>query len=147
MTPREGIERLLFAYSDTIDRGDFEATAQLFGAEGLYGLVGSRAAKGSEQVLATFQGTVRVYDGVPRTRHVVTNIVIDVDDNQTSGRVRSYVNVMHQPPGGPLAPIAAGTYHDHVHLVDGEWQFAERRMHIELVGDMSTHLNNSPFKN
>ena len=34
MESREGIERLLYAYSDTIDRGDFESTAQLFGDDG-----------------------------------------------------------------------------------------------------------------
>ncbi len=144
MDPREGIERLLYAYSDTIDRGDFESTAKLFGTEGLYGLVGAGAAKGAEQVLATFRSTVRTYDGVPRTRHVVTNVVIDVDD-ETTGRARSYVSVMHQAPGGPLAPIVAGTYHDRVHCVNGDWLFAERRMIIELVGDLSTHLKSNPF--
>ena len=137
---REGIERLLFAYSDTIDRGQFEETAALFGADGLYGLVGAGAAKGAQQVLHTFRSNVRTYDGVPRTRHVVTNVVIDVDDDGSSGTARSYVQVLHQAPGRPLAPVAAGTYHDRVHLVDGKWRFAERRMIIELIGDMSTHL-------
>ena len=37
-------------------------------------------------------------------------------------------------------PWKLGTYIDRVHVVDGVWQFAERRMHIELVGDMTTHL-------
>lgn len=145
ISAREGIERLLFAYSDTIDRGDFESTAALFGADGLYGLVGSRAAKGSQQVLATFHSNVQLYDGVPRTRHVVTNVVIDVDEVGTTGTARSYVQVLHQAPGRALAPVAAGTYHDRVHLADGEWRFAERRMIIELVGDMSTHLKQNPF--
>ena len=145
MNPREGIERLLYAYSDTIDRGDFEATAAMFGDEGLYGLVGSGAAQGAVQILATLRGSVQVYDGVPRTRHIVTNVVIDVDDGAVTGRARSYVQVVHQAPDGPLAPIVAGTYHDHVHVVDGVWQFAERRMHIELTGNLSTHLNTSPF--
>ena len=140
MDSREAIQRLLYAYSDTIDRGDFEATALLFGDDGLYGMVGSAAAQGAQQVLATFQRSVRLYDGVPRTRHIVTNVVIDVEPGATSGTARSYVNVLHQPPDSPLIPIAAGTYHDRVHLVDGQWLFAERRMHIELVGDMTTHL-------
>ena len=140
MDSREAIQRLLYAYSDTIDRGDFEATALLFGDDGLYGMVGSAAAQGAQQVLATFQRSVRLYDGVPRTRHIVTNVVIDVEPGATSGTARSYVNVLHQPNDSPLIPIAAGTYHDRVHLVDGQWLFAERRMHIELVGDMTTHL-------
>lgn len=140
MDSREAIERLLYAYSDTIDRGDFEATAQLFGDDGLYGMLGSGAAQGAQQVLATFQRSVRLYDGVPRTRHIVTNVIIDVEPGAITGTAQSYVHVMHQPPGMPLVPIAAGTYHDRVHLVNGDWRFAERRMHIELVGDMTTHL-------
>ena len=142
---REGIERLLYAYSDTIDRGQLEATAALFGTDGLYGLVGAGAAKGAQQVLHTFRSNVQLYDGVPRTRHVVTNVVIDVDADGMSGTARSYVQVLHQAPGCALAPVVAGTYHDRVHLVEGEWQFAERRMIIELVGDMSTHLKQNPF--
>ena len=145
MNPREGIERLLFDYCDGIDRGDFESTANLFGEAGLYGLVGSGAAGGAQQVLATFHSSVRIYDGLPRTRHVVTNVVIDVHDSQTSGTARSYITVLHQAPGCALAPVVGGTYHDRVHLVDGQWQFAERRMIIELIGDMSTHLKTSPF--
>ena len=142
MEPREAMERVLFEYCDGIDRGDFARTAALFGTDGIYGLVDARSvARGSEQVLAQFLGSVRTYDGVPRTRHVVTNVVIDVADDQVSGTARSYVQVLHQPPGGgPIGPIVVGSYYDRLHIVDDAWQFAERRMHLELVGDLSTHL-------
>ena len=142
MGARRAIERLLFDYCDGIDRGDFEQTAALFGTDGLYGLVGAGAARGGAQVLAQMRASVRTYDGVPRTRHVVTNVCIDVDDGNESGTARSYVQVIHQPPGGgDIRPIVVGTYIDRVHVVDGVWQFAERRMHLELIGDLSTHLN------
>ena len=141
MDAREGIERLLFDYCDGIDTGNFAKTAALFGAAGLYGLVGSRsAASGADQVLATMQASIRTYDGVPRTRHVVTNAVIDIDDGAESGTARSYIQVLHAPPGGFITTVVAGSYHDRVHIVDGVWQFAERRMHIELTGDLTTHL-------
>lgn len=136
-----GIERLLYDYCHGIDTGDFEATAALFGTAGLYGLVGAGAARGAPQVLASMRASIRTYDGVPRTRHVVTNVVIDVDDDGLSGTARSYVQVLHQAPGGSLGPIVAGTYLDRAHCVDGAWQFAERRMQLELIGDLSTHLN------
>lgn len=141
MKARHAIERLLYDYCYGIDSGDFAFTAALFGDDGLYGLVGGAAASGSAQVLGTMQASVRTYDGVPRTRHVVTNVCIDVDDDGEHGSVRSYVQVVHQPPGGAVGPIVVGTYLDRVHLVDGCWLFAERRMHLELVGDLRTHLN------
>ena len=140
MDAREGIERLLMAYCWGIDTGDFESTAALFGDDGQYGLVGAGAARGSAQVLGMFQASVRTYDGVPRTRHVITNIVIDVDDGATTGSARCYVQVLHQPPDEEIRPIVVGTYLDRVHLVGDQWQFAERRMHLELVGNLTSHL-------
>jgi 3-phenylpropionate/cinnamic acid dioxygenase small subunit len=86
-----------------------------------------------------------MYDGVPRTRHIVTNIVIDLNDDQITAQCRSYVQVLHQAPGGVLGPVAAGTYIDRVYLTNGSWKFAERRMLLELIGDMSTHLLQNPF--
>jgi hypothetical protein len=146
MTEREAILRLLHAYSDTIDRGDFAATGELFAPEGVYGIAGrSRAAVGAAAVTAAL-GDVRLYDGVPRTRHIVSNVDVDLADDGRSAAVQSYVHVLHQAPGGPIVTIAAGTYRDRVHLVDGRWRFAERRMHIELVGDMSTHTRHDPFR-
>ena len=89
MTAREGIERLLFAYCDGIDRGDLVATSELFGTDGLYGQVDGPAACGASQVLAAMQYSVHMYNGVPRTRHIVTNIVIDLNDDQiTAQKVR-----------------------------------------------------------
>ncbi len=145
MTAREGIERLLFAYCDGIDRGDLVATSELFGTDGLYGQVDGPAACGASQVLAAMQYSVHLYDGVPRTRHIVTNIVIDLNDDQITAQCRSYVQVLHQAPGGVLGPVAAGTYIDRVYLTNGSWKFAERRMLLELIGDMSTHLLQNPF--
>ena len=145
ITARESIERLLFEYSASVDDGDFVRTGALFGEAGLYGLVDRLAASGSAQVTGTMIKTIRTYDGRPRTRHIVTNIVIDLADDEQSATVRSYIHVLHQAPGGDLAPLVGGTYHDRVHLVNGQWQFAERRMHIELVGDLSTHLSRPLF--
>lgn len=147
MKSRRAIERLLYDYCFGIDTGDFGFTASLFGDDGQYGLVGGPSARGAAQVLGMLQASVRTYDGVPRTRHVVTNVCIDMagahdgDRDGDQAAVRSYVQVVHQSPGGPIGPIVVGTYLDRVHLVDRRWLFAERRMHLELVGDLSTHLN------
>jgi len=86
------------------------------------------------------------YDGVPRTRHMITNVLIDVDVSGTSGSCKSYVQVLHQGPGGPLHPVVAGTYHDKVHVVEGRWLFAERLMEMQLIGDLSTHVHGNPLK-
>ncbi|WP_218004149.1 hypothetical protein [Nocardia araoensis] len=38
----------------------------------------------------------------------------------------------------------AGRYHDRFERVDGQWPFAERRVHIRLTGDLSRHLRARP---
>lgn len=143
----EGVRRLLFAYSEGVDSGRFDEVADLFGDSGLYGEVDGPAARGRDQVLLAMQRNVRLYDGVPRTRHVVTNVVIDLDVDLARARCRSYVQVLHQAPGADIRTIVAGTYHDVVeHVSDTEWRFIERRMHLELLGDLSTHLVHNPFQ-
>jgi hypothetical protein len=43
-------------------------------------------------------------------------------------------------PGLSLQPVASGRYHDRFERRDGQWRFAERRVHVDLVGDVSRHL-------
>lgn len=143
---REAIRQLLFAYSDGVDGGRFDDVAELFGDDGLYGEVDGPAARGRAQVLAAMNGNVRLYEGVPRTRHIVTNVTIRLDDSCERGQCQSYVQVLHQPPGGEIRTIVAGTYLDVVERVDGVWRFVERRMNLELIGDLSTHLIHNPFQ-
>jgi hypothetical protein len=48
--------------------------------------------------------------------------------------------VLQARSGFALQPIAGGRYHDRFERRDGQWRFAERRVRIDLVGDVSGHL-------
>jgi hypothetical protein len=143
---REDIFRLLTAYCAGIDEGRLDNVAALFGDDGAYGPFKGRGVTGASEVRELLHKTVILYDGVPRTRHMITNVSIDVDADGESGSCKSYVQVLHQGPGGPLQPVVAGTYHDKVHKVDGVWLFAERLMEMQLIGDLSTHVYGNPLK-
>jgi hypothetical protein len=41
--------------------------------------------------------------------------------------------------------IIAGRYHDRFERVGGEWQFADRLIFSDLIGDLSHHLTIDPF--
>ena len=143
---REDVYRLLTSYCSGIDEGRLDDVADLFGMDGVYGPHKGHGVRGSAAVRELLHKTVILYDGVPRTRHMITNVQIDISADGASGTCKSYVQVLHQGPGGPLHPVVAGTYHDKVHIVDGRWLFAERLMEMQLIGDLSTHVYGNPLK-
>jgi hypothetical protein len=83
---------------------------------------------------------VILYDGVPGTKHVISNLTVEVDEPGTTARARSYFTVLQTRPDFPLQPIIAGRYHDHFERVDGVWRFADRQIIPDLVGDLSRHM-------
>jgi 3-phenylpropionate/cinnamic acid dioxygenase small subunit len=140
-TSRDAIEKLILAYAERIDRGDFAGVGELF-ADGLIaGPDGSPLARGRGEVQRLYERTTRRYeDGTPRTKHVTTNLQLDLDEPSGAARARSYYTVLQALPDFPLQPIVAGRYEDRFERAAGGWRFAERRMFVELVGDVSRHL-------
>jgi 3-phenylpropionate/cinnamic acid dioxygenase small subunit len=84
---------------------------------------------------------IRYPDGTPRTKHVTTNVIVEVEPGGDRAAARSYYTVLQQVEGGALQPVVAGRYHDRFERVDGAWRFAERDYTlVDLVGDVSRHL-------
>ncbi len=143
MTARDSIATLLYTYAERLDAGDFAGVAALF-ARSTYGAAmpadGPRR-QGSAEVLAALERLVQRHDGIPRTKHVITNAIIDVDEAAGTATSRSYFTVFQATPALPLQPIIAGRYHDRFARADGTWHFADRRIFMDLVGDLREHLN------
>ena len=96
---------------------------------------------GAAAVTAQFEALVRVYpDGTPRTKHVTTNVVVDLAPDAGSATSRCYFTVFQQTDELPLQPIIAGRYHDRFVRVDGTWRFADRLIFSDLIGDLRHHL-------
>ena len=79
-------------------------------------------------------------DGTPRTKHVTTNLAIEVNEEAGTAVSRAYFTVLQALPDLALQPIASGRYLDHFERCDGEWRFVERRVRTDLVADVSRHL-------
>ena len=125
--------------AERFDAGDPEGVAGLF-AEATYGGEGGPVREGSEAVLAALRGAVVLHDGLPRTKHVVTNVTVDLDEAAGTAAARSYFRVLQATSALPLQPILAGRYHDRFRRLGEEWRFTDRRIHVDLVGDASQHL-------
>ncbi len=138
---RAEIEQLLYLYAERIDLGDLPGVADLFehGAITTPGVDGG--PRGREAVLGMYRSSTRLYeDGTPRTKHVTTNVIIEVDEAAGTAISRSYFTVLQALEDFPLQTIIAGRYHDRFERVAGSWWFAERTMIPELLGDLSRHL-------
>ena len=142
MTPadaRAAIEGLLFTYAERIDAGDLHGVAALF-RDAVYRGAQGGEYRGEAAVYAVLSGRVMLYDGVPRTRHVTTNVIIDVDLAAHAAAARSYFTVIQATAGAPMQPIVAGRYHDRFACADGVWHFTDRLIFMDLIGDLSRHL-------
>ena len=145
---RDAISKLILTYAERVDLGDFEGVGELFEHSTYRSALGDEVVSytGSDAVQSTMEQMVRRYDdGTPRTKHVTTNLIIEVDDGAGAATAKSYFTVLQQVGDHPLQVIIAGRYHDRFERVGGEWQFADRLIYSDLIGDLSQHLTTDPY--
>ena len=140
----EAVRNLLGRYCELMDAGDWNGLAELLADAVLVDEQGREAARGREGVLRLYGEGTQVYDGSPRTRHLTTNPVIEVDESAGTATARSSFVVFQATDALPLQPIAAGRYRDRFERRDGEWRFTERCFALDQVGDLSNHLRRPP---
>jgi len=133
------ISNLIATYAELVDAGDFGGLGALLTEAAFLGSDTSVTGQVAiEKMFADY--VIRYEDGTPRTKHVTTNLAIEVDEENGTAVSRSYFVVLQALPDLPLQTIASGRYHDRFHRRAGTWAFAERRVHLDLIGDVSHHL-------
>ena len=135
------IQNLIHRYCDRIDRADFDGLGQLFAEADVYlPATDQWFRRDAAGLTAMYRSWVRLHaDGTPRTRHVTTNLIIE-PDGPDAARTQTYIMVYQDAPGCPLQPIVGGRYADRFVRSDGTWRFAERRMEIDMFGNLSAHM-------
>ena len=142
MGDRDVITNLVYRYAELIDLGDFEGVADLLRHAEVSAEGSDVTYRGYEAVLGMYTTATRRYeDGTPRTKHVTTNLLIELDDEAGTAVGRSYFSVLQAVPGAlALQPVISGRYHDRFERPQEGWRFSARRMIVDLVGDLSHHL-------
>jgi ketosteroid isomerase-like protein len=138
---RHAITALIHAYAERIDAGDLDGVATLLADAVWRSASRPDGIRGIEAIRAVYADTL-LYDGVPSTQHVVTNVVVDVTGDVATARSR--YTVLQARPEFPLQPIIAGRYHDAFARDVRGWHFTERTILVDLVGDLSHHLRRAP---
>jgi 3-phenylpropionate/cinnamic acid dioxygenase small subunit len=135
------ITTLMFRYAEYVDAADFGAIGDLFADavitnEGVEGEIA-----GSEAVEQLYVSTNRVHDdGTLRTRHLTSNVQVDIDESGGTATARSVFVVFQQTPSLALQPIVTGRYRDRFARSSRGWRFAQRHIVVDHVGDVREHL-------
>ena len=140
MSSEVQIANLLYRYAECIDTGNIEGAADLFRNATVKIREGERTA---DEILEIWREFLIIYEnGTPRTKHVITNPIIEVDEAAGKATCRSYY-VVFQDFDGKVHPIVAGRYHDWFERHDGVWRYSYRDYSLmDHLGDMSHHGHN-----
>src|SRR5205823_3541757 len=91
--PRWDIAALIHRYAELIDAGDFDGVGELL-AHAEVTADGGTTTTGAAAIARLYGRTTRRYDdGTPRTKHVTTNVIVEVDDSGLVAGARSYFTV------------------------------------------------------
>ena len=134
------IGNLLARYSQLVDAGDFEGVGAHLAHCTLSSGATGREWAGAAAITGMYRSAVIVDErGSPRTKHLTTNMVVDIDDDAGRATAESSFVVL-QAGRGAIAVICAGRYEDELARIDGDWQLVRRHMVLDLEGDLSAHL-------
>jgi len=128
-------ERLIRRFALLNDAGEYEELAALFVEDGSF----ARPTDPDNPVVGR-QAILDFFRTRPKrtTRHLMSNIVVDIEGDGGTARAVSYVTLYSGSAGGAL-PISAdpvqliGAYHDKFILTDAGWRFIERRGSVALT--------------
>ena len=142
------ITELLYRYAEFIDAGDFDGVGALL-SKASFGGTGPQGVSGSDNIAKLFAATTRRYPdhgNTPRTRHLVLNPVVEFTGDDTAV-ARSTFCVVQDTESVPIQPIVVGRYFDtfgRAPDVSDGWHFTERKVEIQMLGNVSDHLMVDP---
>lgn len=135
------ITTLLFRYAELMDAADYDGLRELFAHATLTNEGFPGEVVGGDAIVRLYERTNRVHaDGTLRTRHLTTNVAVDIDEPGGTATARSAFVVFQATPELPLQPVVTGRYRDRFTRADGSWRFDHRHIYLDHVGDVSQHL-------
>lgn len=140
MSSEQQILNLIAQYTHYLDKAQFDKVGELFSNGKI--IAPGNIMEGRETITSQLSRNLQVYaDGTPRTAHVTTNTVLEIQEGQDRATAVSYLTIFQEDSdrGLSLQPIAVGRYHDTFKRIDNEWQFSVRELIITLAGDLSHH--------
>ena len=115
------ISSLMFRYAECVDQANFDGLSELFA----HGQIRSTSMEDSGTGMSGaaigefYAATNRVHeDGTLRTRHLSTNVRINIDEEADSATARAYYVVFQATAKLPFQAIVGGRYEDRFERVN-----------------------------
>ena len=128
-------ERLMYQYARFVDSGEAARIADLFTDDGVWTAADGRSMDGQDQIRAAFSARQALTRRL--SRHVITNVLIDVHSDTEASGTAYLVNYRHdgtgdrvERPGPARHPKFVGDYHLEFRSLDGEWRIARLRFDL-----------------
>lgn len=109
---RDAICELIHSYAWLVDDGDLAGVADLLARATVIGGDGPPVS-GRDAIERSYRDVLVLHqDGTPRTRHVLSGTIVEVDADAGEATARSYFTALQAVPGLALQPVACGRYYD-----------------------------------
>lgn len=142
MSDAVAITNLLYRYGELVDAGDFEGLGRLLAHAVVRDDSGALELRGAEAVTRLYEHTTRRYPdtGTPKTKHLISNPIVEIDAGARTAKSRSQYVVLQQTETLALQPIVTGRYRHTFERADDGWRIASHTFVVDQVGDVSQHL-------
>jgi 3-phenylpropionate/cinnamic acid dioxygenase small subunit len=130
---RDDITAIVHGYAELLDRGDLEGVVAMFSRATWRSAATGTVLRTPEELRAVYAQLIPGDGTPPRTRHLMHNLIIDVDDGADEASARcSYTVLEGGEPGEPVRILVVGRYEDR-YARDGEgWHLTDRLFHLDL---------------
>ena len=132
-------ERLVYEYARFVDGGEASRIADLFTHDGVWTGANGGSMEGQDAIRAAFTGRQALTRRL--SRHVMTNVLVDVNSEDNASGIAYLINYRHDDPDGGVAekpgparhPKFVGDYHLQFRRVEGQWRIATLRFDLVFL--------------
>ncbi len=139
MSDLTDISALVHSYATLLDQGEMDGVSALFEHATWRSEPGGTVLRGSAEVRPVYE-ELTVPEGGPRTKHLLTNLTVEVEPEATTASSHCYWTVLQNVrAGAPITMIFSGQYTDKFEKVDGKWRFTDRLITADMTGDLAAN--------
>ncbi len=123
------IEELIARYNQSLDSGDYPTWVACWADDAILDGIG-KLLTGKAQIQAfadQYEGSTR--SKINGLKHYTVNILSKIDGD--TAKSRSYLQLVNTTDKG-VKIIFTGRYEDDLKRVNGQWQFARRKLHQDM---------------